>query len=142
LIYFDTTYIGRLYFQDPGWETIEELALSDEIASAVHGRAEAVGIFHRKLRENAITLVGLTELIDEFERDCKRGAIRWLPLSTEVFDRVTTVYRTLPSTIHLRAADALHLGCAAANGFSKIYSNDRRLLEVAVYFGLSGTNII
>jgi predicted nucleic acid-binding protein len=142
LIYFDTTYIGRLYFQDAGWESVRELALTDEIGSAVHGRAEAVGIFHRKLREHAIVRSQLTELIEEFDKDCKRAAFEWLPLSPAVFDRVTAVYRELPETLSLRAADALHLACAAENRFKEIYSNDSRLLAAAPHFGLKGINII
>jgi predicted nucleic acid-binding protein len=142
LIYFDTTYIGRLYFQDDGWEAVRKLAASNEVACALHGRSEAIGIFHRKLREQAISLGTLAALIDEFEADCTKGGIRWLPLSDVMFDRVSSVYKSLPAAVHLRAADALHLACAAENGFPKIYSNDRRLLEAASYFGVQGENVI
>ena len=142
MIYFDTTYIGRIYFQDGGWENVRQLAATDEIACALHGRAEAAGIFHRKLRENAITAQTLASLIDQFKADCDKGSFQWLPLSAVIFDRVTSVYKMLPSTVHLRASDALHLACAAENGFAKIYSNDRRLLDAANYFGLHGMNVI
>jgi predicted nucleic acid-binding protein len=141
LIYFDTTYIGRLYFQDSGWDKVRELAKTDKIACAAHGRAEALGIFHRKLREQAITADQLKPLIKEFQNDCEQGAFNWLPLSASIFDRVAAVYLNLPATMPLRAADALHLACAAEHGFKHICSNDARLLKAASYFDLSAVNV-
>ena len=48
----------------------------------------------------------------------------------------------LPEDVFLRSADALHLTCAAANGFSAVYSHDRHLLNAAPHFGLEGRDIL
>jgi predicted nucleic acid-binding protein len=40
--------------------------------------------------------------------------------------------------MYLRAGDAIHSAAAEEAGFTEIWSNDRRLLEAAPAFGLTG----
>lgn len=56
--------------------------------------------------------------------------------------RLESVLSTAPATTNIRAADALHLACAAEHGFSEVYSNDRHFLLAAPLFGLEGMNVI
>jgi len=142
MLYFDTSYVVRLYTRDPGWEKVREKAATSSIACCIHGQAEAVGAFHRKLREKSINQKELTEILKEFKRDCEAGAFEWLPLSSSVIDRVIRTYFTLPPTTHLPSSDAIHLACAAENFLNEIYSNDSRLLSASSHFGVKGTNII
>jgi predicted nucleic acid-binding protein len=142
MLYFDTSYLVRLHTRDPGWEKVRALAATDSLACCLHGHAEAVAAFHRKFREGAITEKELSQLLAEFDSDCKAGAIDWLSLSTAVMERLLKAYLSLPATVHLRAADAMHLSCAAENSLKEIYSNDARLLTGAPYFGLKGVNIL
>jgi predicted nucleic acid-binding protein len=141
-MYWDTSYLARLYVQDPGWQPIRELATSDRIACSFHGRVELVAALHRKLREGMVDASGFAIAMQAFNDDCRQGAFQWLPISSVVIDRTVRVYAKLPTTAALRGADALHLASAAENGLKVIYSNDRQLLNAANDFGLSGVNII
>src|SRR5437879_2875001 len=142
MLYFDTSYLVRLHTRDAGWEKVRALAATDSLACCLHGKAEAVAAFHRKFREGVINAKDLRLLLEEFDKDCKAGAFDWLPLSPMVVVRVVKAISKLPAVVHLRAADAMHLACAAENRFKEIFSNDARLLADAPHFGLSGTTIV
>src|SRR5258708_7493203 len=101
--------------RDPGWQAVRTLAATDAICCCLHGQAETIAAFHRKFRDGAINHRELTELMDEFLRDSRAGAFYLLPLSPAVVQRVVKAYSSLPQRFHLRAADALHLACAAEN---------------------------
>jgi predicted nucleic acid-binding protein len=142
MIYFDTSYVVRLYVSDTGWEKVRALAGTARIACAVHGKAETIAAFHRKFREGIVSESIFAQLIKQFESDCSGNAFEWLPLTASVLSRITIRYASLPKTVHLRAADALHLACAAETGFKEIYSNDAHFLSGAQFFGLTAVNVI
>ena len=142
MLYFDTSYLVRLYSKDAGWEKVRSLAATDHIACCLHGWAEVASAFHRKFREGAISQKDLGTLLAEFDRDCSAGAYRWLPLAPSVLARLTNAYARLPATVVLRAADAIHLASAADAGLHTVHSNDSRLLNAAGHLGLNGVNVI
>lgn len=142
MIYFDTSYLFRLYFEDPGFTVVRELALADHVATATHGQDEMLAAFHRKWREGAVTPKSCQTLLSQFEADREAGAFHWLPAGPEVLERVRAAYAGLPKTVYLRGADALHLATAAAHGFKAVYSHDSHLLAAAPHFKLKGLNPI
>ena len=142
MLYFDAAYLVRLHTRDAGWEKVRALAATDHVGCSLHGQAESVAAFHRKFREGAITQKEFGLLVAEFQKDGEAGAFTWFPLSPSVVSRAVAAYANLPSAIPLRASDALHLACAAENGFREIHSNDARLLAGAPHFGLRGANVI
>jgi predicted nucleic acid-binding protein len=142
MIYFDVSYIVRLYFEDPGWEQVRALAAQAHVSCSIHGQLETVAAFHRKLREGAVTAPQYGHVLKQFGLDCREGAYRWAPVSPSLVKRATSVYEKLPRTVFLRASDSLHLACASENGFREIYSNDRHLLAAAPYFSVKGVDVI
>ena len=142
MIYFDTSYIVRLYWEDPGWQKVRSLASADHVASCLLGRAETLAAFHRKFSEGFLNSDEMQILLNQFQKECDLGAFQWLPFSSIVIASLHKTYANLSASVHLRSADAVHLTCAAENGFREIYSNDRQLLVGADHFGLKGINII
>ena len=142
MIYFDTSYLVRLYYQDPGADAVRALAATDHIACAAHGQAEMIAAFHRKFREGAIRPVAFAALIGQVQAHIEDGAFHWLAQDKDILSLILQVYQKLPATVFLRAADALHLATAAESGFRIVFSNDAHLLAAAKHFGLEGKNVI
>ena len=142
MIYFDTSYLVRLYYRDPGAGQVRALAATDHVACAALGQAEMMAAFHRKLREGAIKPAAYAALAGQVEAHIEAGAIHWLAQDREILSRVRQVYRKLPASVFLRGADAIHLGTAAEAGFRIVYSNDAHLLAAARHFGIDGRNVI
>lgn len=142
MIYFDASYLVRLYYSDSGAEAVRALAATDHLACAAHGQAEMIAAFHRKLREGAIRPAAYSALLRQVRAHNELGAFRWLAQDQEIFSRIADVYAKLPATVFLRAADAIHLATAAESGFRIVYSNDAHLLRAAEHFGIEGRDVI
>jgi predicted nucleic acid-binding protein len=143
MLYFDTTYLFRVYSAEPGHEAVKQLLVKTErLVTAWHGRAEFASIVLRKRREKIDSEELLVSLETQFQTDIKSGLIEFLPLTESIMLRLEETLRSAPSTTNIRAADALHLACAAEHGFTEVYSNDRHFLTVAPLFGLHGVNVI
>ncbi len=142
-LYFDSSYLFRLYSTEPGSNEVQALAGNAEtIATAWHGRAELASILLRKRREASHSHDAIEEIRSQIRDDRENGVIKFLTSTEEIISRLEAVLATAPSTTNLRAADALHLACAAEHGFSKVFSNDRHFLAAAPLFGLRGVNVI
>jgi predicted nucleic acid-binding protein len=142
-LYFDSNYVFRLYSSESGAAEVQALAdRAASLATAWHGRAELASILLRKRREAALSDIAAEEIRLQIRDDLDLGAIEFLPLSESVMARLESVLASAPATTNLRAADALHLACAAEHGFTEVHSNDRLFLAAALLFGLTGVNVI
>ena len=54
MLYFDTSYLVRLYLDDAGCEPVRDLAAQSEIASGWHAQAEILCALHCGLREGRL----------------------------------------------------------------------------------------
>jgi predicted nucleic acid-binding protein len=143
LRYFDSTYLCKLRWPEAGSSEVADCAAcADVLICCTLGRAEFYSTGHRKAREGFVTSAQLAVVFEQFNQDCAVGAVRLLPLTSAMFDRVEQIYRNAPTTTYLRASDALHLACAAEHDFTEVYSNDRHFLAAASLFGLRGVNVI
>jgi predicted nucleic acid-binding protein len=142
-LFFDTSYLVRLYLEDHGFEAVRELASISRVAATARlAQAEVVGALHRAFRERGMEKHTFQAAVDQFVHDVKAGLFQWLPLTDGVQRRLERVFRDAPAAVFLRGADALHLACAAEHGFTEAHSNDRHFLAAASLFGLRGVNVI
>lgn len=143
MIYFDSAYIARCYLPERGHAEVTALAIrSSRIICAEIARVEVASVFHRKLREAALTSSIHRELCRQFTDDIVAGTWSFLPLTPALLSRAQTAHATLPASFFLRSADCLHLCAAAEAGFKEIFSNVRHLLAAAAHFGLRGIDVI
>ena len=143
MIYFDSTYIIKCYLAEPGTASVLALAQSHPgRACALHGRVEFFSAVKRHLREGNLAAGKAHEVLRQLVRDEAAGLWSFLPVSRSLIESACMRLAALPDPVLCRAADALHLTCAAVNGFNAIYSNDRHLLSAAPHFGLDGINVI
>jgi len=142
MIYFDATFIAKLYLREKESEEVREMVrtMKATVASSILGKMETEAAFHRKLRERELTSSNFRFLHQQFQGDLEEGRIKWLLISQPVIDLVGETFRTLPDNVFLRTGDAIHLATASEAGFKEIYSNDKHLLAAAALFKLKGVN--
>lgn len=143
MIYLDTAYILKCYLREHGSAEVLKLAAeANGLASCILARVEFFSAVHRHLRESKIDTKGAASVFRQFRKDEAAGYWNWHPLTPERIHTACARFENLTSNVFLRSADALHLTCAKAEGYDKIYSNDSHLLAAAPSFELEGINII
>jgi predicted nucleic acid-binding protein len=143
MIYLDASCLVKLYSDEPGAGAVVAWAEGQsDFVCAAHGRLELFSALRRHHREGSLTGPGLRALIQQVEKDESSGLVCWLPVSTDLIATACQQVLALPSSVFVRAADALHLACAADAGLKEIYSHDRHLLAAAPHFRLKGIDVI
>lgn len=143
MIYWDTSYLVKLYLREAG--TDEVLAAFSGQANLVcceHGRLELMTAFKRNEREKIITARQVKMLWSRHEQDVRDKLICYLPTTSNLIQTACDQVAAMSPKVFLRAADALHLVCAKEAGLKEVYSHDRHLLAAAPHFGLKGRDVI
>ena len=137
MIYLDAAYIAKFYVDEPDSERVRAfLAAAQPAVSCVHAIAEVASVFHRKLREGTMPQADFDFFCAQFESDYDTGLWTWLPIPENLAHAPRQKISKLPFTTFLRAADALHLTCAAEQGCTAIHTSDRHKTAAAPAFGL------
>jgi predicted nucleic acid-binding protein len=105
-------------------------------------RIEFFSASHRHFREGKITSKNLFSIFNRFREDEEHGYWTWFPIHSRLMEECCAVFETLPQSIYLRSADALHLSCAKAQGFKTIYTNDESMIATAPHYGIKAVNVI
>ena len=143
LTYYDTAYLAKCYLREPGSAQVRKHAREvGRIACCEIGKVELAAVFHRHLREKRLNARQYGVVMRQFASDLDQGVWTWLPLTTSILISAQKRYEDLSAKVFLRAADAMHLSCAAENGFDEIFTNDRHMLAACAAFGLDGCNLI
>ena len=139
--YFDSALIAKFYLNEPGRDVVRALAKSAGIiVTSGIAVAEVSAAFHRKLREGGIDPRVFRALQGQFKHDLDAGLWRLAGPTEALIEDVRALFSKLPRSIYLRSLDGLHLLTAKSEGFVRLYSNDRQLLNACASVGLRGIN--
>jgi predicted nucleic acid-binding protein len=143
MIYFDTSYIIKCYLNEAGSPQVRQLAESAEgMGSCLHGRMEFWMAIKRNVREKLIGPAEATATFRRFQEDETNGVWQWFPVEMAWVSSACERVAAAPDAVFLRAADALHLACAAAQGFTEVFTHDRHMLAAATVFGIQARDVI
>ena len=141
-LYFDTAYVAKCYLKEADSEAVRKLAYgSSGLCSSSWCIPEMACVFQRQIREFKVPAAQVIRARDFFLQDVQSGIWSMLPLSEGFLSRAASLIAALPPSMYLWAGHAIHLGAAQGGGFSEIWTNDRRLLEAAPAFGLTGKSV-
>lgn len=142
MIYFDACYIAKFYLAEPDSLSVIAFAKGNaNVGCLLIGKAEVIAVFHRKLRESVVDVSGFHLLCDQFDADCASGLWQWRSVNDELLRLSAIRFRGLSTTTFLRAADGLHLTCAAEEGCTAIHTSDRHMIAAAPAFGLQAVTL-
>jgi len=139
--YFDAALVAKFYLNEPGRDKVRRLArTSGVVVSSGLALAEVSAAFHRKWREGAVTVGVFKALEGQFAHDVDAGLWTLASPTDALLRDVQAALARLARSVFVRSLDAVHLVTARAEGFERIYSNDRHLLAAARHFGLEGVD--
>src|SRR5262245_746071 len=135
-VYLDTSALAKVYISE---------ARSDELEAALLGRrdlivsdlalSELTSAIARRVRQGELSAGDATRLYQRTLRDLTTGEFRRTELTGRVHREAERLLMGLGRRVPLRAADALHLALAAAEGTRVLVTFDRRMRAAASALG-------
>ena len=143
MIYLDTSYIVKCYLREPGTrEVLRWIEGQVGLCCCSHGRIELFAAVKRHVRESRLSRTDARTAFARLESDEAEDLWNWIPITDALIRGACKRTQQLSEKVFLRAADALHLTCAAESGFKEVYSHDGHFLAAAPHFGIKGIDII
>jgi predicted nucleic acid-binding protein len=137
MIFADTSAVAKFYVPEAESAAVRQLfEAEDAVAVSELVRVELMGVLHRRLRERRWSQEDFRAATRQFQQDDLGGFWTWLPLDAPVLAAAAQSYTTLPETVHLRAADCLHLVTALHHNFPAILTYDQQQARGAEALGL------
>ncbi len=116
--------------------------MGEAVGSCEWARIEFFSAVHRHFREGKISAKARSSVFCRFREDERDGYWTWFPIHANLMEECCAIFETLPSSVYLRSADALHLCCAKANGFKTLYTHDGNILAAAPHYDLKAVDVI
>ncbi|MBC8166210.1 MAG: type II toxin-antitoxin system VapC family toxin [Bryobacteraceae bacterium] len=141
-MYLDSAYIAKYYVNEPDASAVRKLIRrATYVCSSSWAVVEVTCVFHRHVRERSLSIEQGRELTDVFRHHVESNLWNLKPVTNGLLRKTATLVRGLHTDVPLRAGDAIHLSTALEEGETEIWTNDRRLLEAATHFGISGRSV-
>jgi uncharacterized protein len=138
-MYLDSSYIAKFYVNEPDSEPVRSLiSTARQLTSSAWAMAEVVCAFHRHRREGSLNEPEFRRTLGAFIDHVDAGFWTLLPVDDRILRRMGLIILGLPSTVFLRAGDAVHLTTAQDAGEREIWTNDRHMLAAATHLGIRG----
>jgi predicted nucleic acid-binding protein len=103
--------------------------------------AEFHSVLRRRLSEGVSSLKDVRDLATRFSEHIEIGLWNLVPINGAPLRRTSALMISDPRDLFIRTADAVHLTTAQEPGERDVWTNDRRMLLAANYFGLAGRSV-
>jgi predicted nucleic acid-binding protein len=141
-VYLDSAYIAKYYVNEPDSPAVRKLIQdASRICSSAWVLVEVSCVFHRHVREGALSAAHGREVSQLFRNHVKEGFWGLVAITPTLLERTAAMVAKLPKAVTLRAGDAIHLATAIDQGESEVWTNDRHLLSAAGHVGLTGRRV-
>lgn len=141
-MYLDSAYIAKFYVNESDSTAVRAvIRRADSLMTSAWSLGEVTCVFHRHMREGALSRPQCQQLMDAFLKHADAGVWTMIPVTEALLKRMSMLVSAAPARVYLRAGDAVHLSTAQEVGEREIWTNDRHMLAAAPHFGLTGRHV-
>ena len=141
-MYLDSAYLAKYYINEPDSVRVRKaIHRAKSLTTSAWSIAEVTCVFHRHLRQGGLSESQFQTVSREFLSHVDDELWTVVPVTGGLLRRVVSVMGNVPSTVFIRAGDAVQLVSALEADEPEIWTNDRHMLAAAPHFGLVGRSV-